>query len=365
MPRGSPLAERPIRLLLGCCLAVTILLAGPPPLHAEPYLAVRTGFKCSVCHINQTGGGKRTEFGVIYSQTTLPMTVVRPADRSALLDGRLSDFVSVGGNFRVDDVTLFAYESSQGDRADASNELRISEANAYVQVDLIPNTLIFYVDQTLTPASANRELFGLLQNLPGNSYIKIGRMLLPYGLRMLDDEAFIRNWTGYTYDRHDLGAEVGLEPGPLSVVCNVTNTQLSLVGSVVRRHWRVGGTFGRETTRGGQRMHGAFGGVNAGRFTLLGETDWIVTGDTDRFAALAELSFLVRKGINSKAVYEFFDRNREVANERDGQSRLTLGLEPFLTQFLQVGLYYRLNDFVPQNVSQNQDQLVLQFHVFF
>ncbi|MFQ5638333.1 MAG: hypothetical protein ACE5IR_10115 [bacterium] len=346
-------------------LSVAVFVFEILPARAEPYLAIRTGFKCSQCHVNRTGGGKRTAFGVIYAQTRLYTKIIKSAKGSNFFDGKLSDTVSIGANFRADDVSVFKYESPLAGKEDFSNSTRISEANIYLQVDVIPDVLTVYVDQTLQP-SANRELFGLLQNLPLKSYLKIGRMLLPYGLRLLNDDAFIRNRTGYTYSGHDIAAEVGVEPGPISLVANVTRNQLSLVGSTVFRRFRVGGSYGRNIRQSGEYVLGAFAGLNFGRFTLLGEGDFIRNKNTDldQFAGLAELNFLIRRGLNFKATYEFFDRNRDVPNDRDGQERITLGLEPFITQFLQLGIFYRINRFIPQNTSLNQDQLTVQFHVF-
>jgi len=56
------------------CAALCILglvLWGTSSVRAEPYLAIQEGYKCSQCHVNITGGGKRTEFGNIYAQTRL------------------------------------------------------------------------------------------------------------------------------------------------------------------------------------------------------------------------------------------------------------------------------------------------------
>jgi len=85
----------------------------------------------------------------------------------------------------------------------------------------------------------------------------------------------------------------------------------------------------------------------------------------DELATLAELNYLITQGFNFKFTYEFFDRNRDVSNERDGQERYTMGVEPFVAQFVQLRAFYRINRFIPQNAAQNQDQAILEFHVFF
>ena len=335
------------------------------PAGAEPYIAVRTGFKCSQCHVNKTGGGKRTAFGTTYAQSTLYMVDIKPSGSAAFVDGRVSETTSVGGDLRVENISLFEHESSTGEKASNSNQSTVSVANLYLQVELVPDVYTIYIDQTVSPVSANREFFLMLQNTASSVYVKAGRMLLPYGLRLIDDDAFVRNRVGFTYNRHDLGLEVGLEPGRVSVIANVTDTQLSAVGSAVFRRFRIGGSLSRNTEQSATNVVGAFGGVNFGRVTLIGESDFIKDGDVDRFSSLVELDLLVARGFNVKATYEFFDRNGDISDDRDGQERVTLGVEPFITQFVQVSAFYRINRFIPQNLAENQDQLILQFHGFF
>jgi len=334
-------------------------------LSAEPYIAMREGLKCAQCHVNKTGGGKRTPYGLIFSQNFLPMKSVSVEGQPALFDGRLNEFISTGANLRVTGVSLFEYASPAGDQVESSSSIQLTEADVYLQVDLVKDFLTLYLDEIVSPSALNRESFGMVTMEPLGAYVKAGRMLLPYGLRLLDDDAFVRDRTGYSFNRHDVGIEVGITPGPCLAVANVTNSRLTLLGSATYRRFTLGGSYGQSTEQGDDFTVGAFGGTTLRPFTFLGEVDLIREGEIDQIALLAEIDCLVRTGLNAKFTYEFFDRNRDVANSRDGQERFTIGVEPFLTQFLQAGLFYRINRFIPQGLSPNQDSLILQIHTFF
>lgn len=351
------------RVHVGRMVGLFLVLPGSV-VHAEPYLAVRTGYTCGQCHVNQTGGGKRTAFGAIYAQTHLYMALVRPGS-PRFVDGSLAPGVSIGADVRVQNLSRLEYETDEGVTAPSTNGSSVTTAQVYAEIEAIPDALTFYLDQTVSPQSASRELFAMLHTTGRTLYGKVGRMLLPYGLRLIDDDAFIRNRTGYTYSRHDLGIEIGSAAGPHTATVNLTDSQLSTRASVLFRHVRLGGSYGRSTVRAEDHVVGAFGGLHVGRFTLLGEADWITSGSIDRFAALAEVNVLIARGLNAKATYELFDRNRDVSADRDGQERITLGVEPFVTRFLQVRLFYRIDTFVPQNLAGNQDEVLVEVHGFF
>ena len=158
------------------------------------------------------------------------------------------------------------------------------------------------------------------------------------GFRFVDDDLFVRSRTGYTFNRHDVGVELGVEPGPLSLVANATEDQLSLRAATVFRRFRVGASYGEALNDVEGSVWGVFAGANFGRFTLLGEGDFIRDIARDRFAALAEVNVLATRGLNFKLTYEWFDADRSVASSAD-QTRVSVGVEPFITQFLQVGCF--------------------------
>lgn len=354
----------------------------------EPYFAVREGFKCSQCHVNRTGGGKRNGFGTIYSQTSLPMWTPDNArfknldtDSGIFLDPNLNNFISFGGDLRVMN-TFFFPEQSGPDGLQSENGFGITEGNIYIEARLLGDYVSIYYDETFAPSGAmSREAFGIIQNLPWNSYMKAGKFLLPYGLRLQDDASFIRQVMGYTYSTPDIGVEFGLEPGPFSFSVAFTNgtqggaennfeKQVSLAGSIVFRHFRIGGSYANNEGPTSTRFaYGPFAGVSFGRFTLLGEADWINDLDklavevTDQFVAYGELDFLVWKGLNLKVSYDYHDPDVDIdENERE---RIGVGIEPFITQFLQFRIMYHNYNSIPQLADENFQEIMAEIHFFF
>lgn len=362
--------------------SITCLVAGMlvQEIKAEPYFAARTGFKCSQCHVNKTGGGKRTDYGVIYSQYKLLMASAMKNTQAYSFDPKLSNSVSVGANFRIEPTYTQAYTTKPSDTSEApvteaSNfvSAKVKEANFYLQVDLVKDFLTFYYDKSSNSGSW-REMWGMAEFFQNTLYLKAGFMLLPYGMRMMDDEAFIRNVTGYTYGTSALSYEVGWEPGPISLIVNANDNLLSSVGYVVfkdlpmaLRSFRIGGQYSlpvKTVPRRSNRGMGVFGMATMGMFSLLAERDWTQADSINKIEDYIELNFLPMQGLNFKGVVEWMTPDTR-AKANNGRRRITLGAEPFVTQFLQLGLYYRRNDFVPQAAVENQDQVVGRVHVFF
>jgi hypothetical protein len=351
-------------------IAIASFILSSAAIQAEPYMAVRTGFKCSQCHLNQSGGAGRTEYGQAYTEYQLLMRQTQEAilgGREGALtsfDPKLNDAITIGGNFRTEQ---FVKQKSGDEPSD--NVHAISESNIYINVELVKNFLSLYIDQNMASGS-NREMWMMVRKLPLNSYVKVGNTLLPYGLRLMDDQAFVRSQTGYTYGTTALAGEIGLEPGPFSLIANLTNTNFSTVGTVVFRKFRVGGSYGAVTEGPKFTTYGSFVGTNFGKWTMLAEVDFIEqpltdTSDVRRVAQFYEVNFLPMQGLNVKTTYEYFDSDTKIANAKDGQDRWTFGAEIFPIQHLQIGAYYRINRGNPKNDPNNQDMLITRAHVFF
>lgn len=341
---------------------------------AEPYLAVAKGMHCSSCHSQPSGGGKRNVYGDVFAQTELPAR--RIGDPSAKLwTGEVFDWLSVGGNLRA------SYESVDVPNTRSESEFDITRGTVYLEAHIIPNRLTIYVDEKVVPDSIeNRELYLKLKTADSRFHIAAGQFFLPYGLRLQDDSAFVRQATGVNFNIPDRGVQAGYVSGPWSTQIALTNgngvgpvlqsaNRISLITQYVQPRWRAGVSFSSNNSAAGDRqMQNIFGGLKTGPVVWLGELDFIAddlpgAASQDALAGLIEGNWLFRKGHNLKVSYEYLDPNDSISE--DHQVRWSVLWEYTPIQFLQGRFGARFYDGIPQVPAQNRDELFVEFHGFF
>jgi len=360
------------------------------PVAAEPYLAVRAGAKCSDCHTNLSGGGKRTPFATIHAHDILHDLDLIPIPAGVRpFSGEITDWFSVGADLRVRNTCAFKDEPDADGRVSNdrffrddldSVEIDMERTTLYSQLDLWPDLLTFYADVQVAPGGANaRELVGILNNaLPWGIYLKAGRFFPTYGVRIEDDTSFIRSQTGFTFDNPDDGAEIGIIRGPLYAGLSVTNgtsgdSDVLLTGNSYLlfddvpyvRNVLAGASMARQSD---DRYESAFYvGANLWRFTYLGEVDIISdsnpdTSPHDQLAAYAEVNLLLFDWLNVRGTFDFVKVQGD-----NNQNRFGIGLEPFISRFLQPRLVYQASNgpvHDPEGIYNNAN-LFLELHMFF
>jgi hypothetical protein len=359
---------RRMRSLIGLLLLLIAMSA-----KAEPYLAVQTGFKCSQCHDNPTGGGMRTAFGNLFAQTQMPAKQIDTG--SDLWTGQVTSFLAVGGDLRADAT------ATQVKHQPTISQFEIEQARVYFDASIIPGRLSVYVDELVAPGSAsNREAYGRYWSKDHDWYVKAGQFYLPFGLRLQDDTAFIRTAAGINMTTPDNGVEFGWERGAWSAQAAVTNgdaggaetdnsKQVSTQAVYVNQRWRLGLAANiNNTDAGDRRAYGLFGGLRTGPIAWLAEADLISDdgfpdGERRTVSALLEGNWNFLRGHNLKITAEYLDPDRNVSE--DQQTRWSFVYEFTPIQFLQLRLGSRFYDGIPQNELQNRRFYFVQLHGFF
>lgn len=356
---------------LGLALAGLLLFAANA--HAEPYLAVFKGMQCSQCHSHPAGGGKRSVYGNVFAQSEL--AAERLGGDDALWTGEVLKWLSVGGNLRS------RYQYTDVPNRDETSAFDITRGTVYLEATVIPNRLTLYVDQQVAPnASLNREAYVRVGSPTGRFLLTAGQFYLPYGLRLQDDTAFVRQVTGINFTNPDRGVQLSYENGPWSTQVSVTNgtgggaerdtgKQLSWIAAFVRRKWRAGVSFNtNDADVGDRQMQNVFFGLNTGPIAWLFEVDLItddVPGGTERdaVAGLIEGNWLFSKGNNLKVSYEYFDPDTDLSEDHQVRWSVVWEYSPF--QFLQSRIGARAYDGIPQDDQQNRDLFFAELHGFF
>jgi hypothetical protein len=389
--------------VLGVVVAV---LGGWSRSGAEPYMAVREGLPCAACHTNVTGGGKRTDLVATHANEILRVpdwdfmsTFTRPADA---FTGDINQYLALGSDLRVNYNAVFQDEPNADGQVDndkifrgnlLNSELDVSQATIYLEARLIPEVLTLYVDQRVAPNTNNREAWGMLRLPWWGSFLKAGRMFLPYGLQLQDDTMFIRGGyngsanTGFSFEQQQAGFEIGVQPETYTAIFSVTNgpsgdNDVQVTGTVsamftdvpIVRDVYLGGSFTHVNPPGAvTTLFGFFGGFNLGNLTTLAEID---IGDyknasTDQlsigtFIGYVEADYLFFDWLNMKVAFNYADWDGDLSERgNDSENRFVVALEPFLNRFFQPRLSYYIGNGVRSLPAHNQNVLQLQLHFFF
>jgi hypothetical protein len=312
----------------------------------------------------------------------------------------MEDFTNVIANvlgFGADMRTLFYARGS-------SNAFWQMQGDFYVNFRLAKKISLF-LNKGLY---SGFEIFGLMQILPANGYVKVGKFLPAYGTKLDDHTTFIRMYTGFSPElgRRELtGLEAAISPGPVSITGGVYNAVDAFGGAVGSRKAVLGraeGMFslGEEVylglggnvfstgappaelvsrivedigvpilAPGGDptyTLFGGFGSFSLHDLTILGEVDFMRTkaaGTTAKgMITYLEADYPIVAGVDLKAAYDFYDPDTDVKS--GSISRYSAGLEFFPIAGVELRPVYRF--LKTQNALARQgDDSWSEFHFLF
>lgn len=347
---------------------------------AEPYLAIKNNLKCAACHVNPNGGGLRNDFGKIYGQSILP-SKANTFDSAKM--AKLTQYLSIGADARFN----ANYQRNEEKTNNTSTGFAVENAQLYLHFKIPKTGLSFYFDEQVAPGSAiNREAFVMYnfagEDAPQGSYLKAGKLFLPYGLRIEDDSAFIRQATGMNFDNSDNGVEYGLNLGQTTLnlyVANgtsqATNNNDSLLYGARLEHlfslFRVGASAVLNDGDKQTLLLNLYAGTQFGDFGFLGEIDYITLEaantfnqqDINQLVSLLEMNYQWRQGWNFKLTAEYLDTDTDVAENEQTRYSFITEYTPLSNIQLRFGM--RVKQDIPQKPKQNYDVVFLQSHFYF
>lgn len=358
--------------LLPGLVLITLLLSSFTS-KAEPYLAYKNNLKCMACHVNPDGGGQRNNFGRAFGQTILPAKT-NSFDSNKL--AQLTQYLTIGSDARFN-------ANAQKDKNElTSKSFEVSSVLLYANIVFADTGLSFYIDEQIAPGSAlNREAWAMMSFASGN-LLKVGKMFLPYGIRIEDDGAFIRQVTGMNFDNGDNGIEYTVNYQRSAINLFMANGTSQLINDddnflygIRAEHlfsdYRLGTSLVFNNNEQQTKMFNLYSGATWGNFTLLAEVDLITfkpinnvsSAQIKQLITFVEINYQWQKGLNFKITAEYFDPDQDIDENQQTRYSFVTEYTPIANVQLRLGL--RTKEDIPQKPSQSYDLIFLQSHFYF
>ena len=352
--------------------------------YALPRFAMENGLSCIACHVNPTGSGLRNDYGTnVVALEELPLE--RWLDKgNEDWDGYISDHLQIGGDFRIQGIQ---YNNSDTTRKTAFFPM---QADIYAYLKLNNNAGIFTKIGIRKSSTLSTEYWALVNNLPQNAWLRIGRTLPNYGLRVDDHTSFIRggNFKRTLLDLDKEGLIFGPYLDPPSILelgvpmfgglqwtssistslinnneeMNNLTTQFNYSGSNDNITYMAGFSYMQEDNFS---MLGVSGGLSFGDFTWTFEADqaenWIDVNTS--LALYDEIAWEIIQGVQLIGKYDFFDP--KIDWQTGSISRYTFGAEIYPLNIMEIKLQLRMNQVDLNNASTQDPEYLIQTHFWF
>ena len=337
-----------------------------------PSYAIEENSGCVNCHVNPTGGVMRNDYGSnIYSLDELAIRKWIKSDDKKF-DGFIKDNIQIGGEFRIQ-----SYDRGQ------DHSIFPMQIDLYSNIEFNNNISMFM------RYGSELELYMLLNKK--NRWIKLGKTMPNYGLKLDDHTSFIRGGNssnsyissgqvdeGLIFDYASTYEDPTLVEIGSKINNNISFTSSISTGIVNNNKGNItlsafyknkidfgfilfGTSFMQEDDF---KMSGVFGGFSKGNLTLSYEMDrvdnWIE--DYESVASFFEMRYKPIQGVHIIAKYDYFDRNYDLA---DGSvDRYSLGVNIFPFNMIEIKL--QLREYKLYSIDFDTDiEYLVQLHTWF
>ncbi len=348
-----------------------------------PRYALKNGETCSLCHVNPSGSGLRTEYGnSLVSGEELPVYT-----EEVSYSGMISEHLQLGGDVRLQRIV--AEPDTTG----------IQTAGFPMQADIygaVKPTKQIDIIWKIDLLNSYHQVWSQIKIFPNGGMIRFGKTMPTYGLRLADHTAFIKGGNlSLDYDLPQEGLpfsprkaapfafETAVYLGDLYITAGVSETYLASAnwGLTFTRNLREQTLFSRveysgslknlHFTAGGSVMHednlnlrGFFGGMSFWKMQWLAEVDWARNwaGENVSMASYNHLNYSLMQGLDVGFKFETFD----VDIDSSGQSiqRLSLGIDYIPIPYVQIKAQVRKSETMNPDFKGKPEYL-LQLHTWF
>jgi len=353
---------------------IIILLFSISLVFSLPSYAIQENSGCINCHVNPTGGGMRNDYGSnIYSLDELSIRKWIKSDDKKF-DGFIKDNIQIGGEFRI--------QSYNGQHKSSVFPMQF---DLYSNIEYNNNVSLFM------KYGAELELYVLLDDFFNSDWVKIGKTMPNYGLKLDDHTSFIRGGNSSKTYVFSGSIDEGLvfdnassyEDPILIEIGTKINKKISLTSSIstgilddnkenitltanYKNKTNFGSIlFGTSFMQEGKlKMTGIFGGASNENLTFSYEIDkvnnWILNYES--LASFFEVMYRPIQGVHLIAKYDYFDKNYDLL---DGSvDRYSFGINLFPLNTLEIKIQLREYKLYTIDFDANTEYLV-QLHTWF